>query len=340
MTLRSDRITCRVDPKTAMIAEVTVGDRLVLTGGPSLAYVPTFSKIQQRAMKGEEPRPTPIYGSNWRVKSVTVGQRGTEVEICWSGSYDEAQLEGSYRFTDEGELVIDYRLVLNPKIIETEDLVFIASEDESSDQGRYLALVEFCDDGTAMVKGKRPEEEPVAVSAERVAAVPRQLGILLRLPMAIHTLRWDRPAQWTAYPPGHIGRPTGTAKAFPAERETRESLGQRPDWPWSAAACELGTRDFRSTKSNVNWAALTDETGYGVKLVSNGSQSARTFVQDGCVNWLIAEIDNPPSETFMAGYFDRFRKPVPLGEPVSGSIRLRFMDVSSQLSQPPTSSGE
>lgn len=321
----SGQVCFRIDRKTGKIAEATVGRRRVLTGGPDFACVPTFSKAQQRAMKGQDPRSTPVYGSHWKADSVSAEQKEGEVRMAWTGSCDEAGVDGSYRFCVTGEVIIEYRVVPGRGIIGKEDLVWVGKAGQPTTSGRFLALVQFREDGTALVKGKRPNEEPVAVPAEQIAAVPRQLGMMLHLPRAVDTLTWRRRSQWSAYPDGHIGRPTGTARAYLPDRDTRETLGQRPDEPWSLAACELGTRDFRSTKANVYRASLKGPEGYGVELISDGNQSARAFLGKEGVRWLIADIHNPASETFMAGYFDRLRRPVPLGRPLSGSIRLRFV---------------
>ncbi|WP_146530437.1 hypothetical protein [Novipirellula artificiosorum] len=88
------------------------------------------------------------------------------------------------------------------------------------------------------------------------------------------------------------------------------------DWPPVPA-------DFRSTKHNVHSARLTDNHGVGIELVSDGDQHSRCYVDGDSIQWLIAEVDNGPSETFMSGYFDPKRKPVPLGQAVQGEIRLR-----------------
>jgi hypothetical protein len=322
--------TCTIDRATAQITKALVKDHPVLIGGPCLAFVPTFSKIQQRAMKGEQPRPTPVHGSSWTADTVTARQVGSEVEVGWSGSCDGARGEGTFRFAADGDVEIHYQVALDPEMIGKEDLVRVGGDGLSHMGGKYLALVQFRDDGTALVTGKQPNEKPLSVPAQQVAAVPRQLGMLFNLPLSVDTLRWDRRGQWSVYPDHHVGRPIGTARAFLPERDTHESLGERPDWPWSLAACELGTRDFRSTKANIFRATLIDSQGYGVEVISDGTQNARAFVQDGRVNWLIAQINNPPSETFMAGYFDRLRTAVPLGKPISGSIHLRFCNPSSR----------
>jgi beta-galactosidase len=329
IVVQAGPLSWAIDRKTAQFVQASVDGRIVLNGGPTLAYVPTFSKVQQRAMKGEEPQPTPIYGSNWRAELISARQAGDEVEVRWSGCLDEGRLEGSFRFSSNGELIVEYQAVLNNRIIGKGDLVWVGEDGAK----RSAALVEFKDARTALVVGKQPNEKPVPVPAEQVLAVPRQLGLLFQLPRGFETLRWKRRAQWNAYPQDHIGRPKGTARAFLPNQDTWESLGQRPEWPWSLTACELGSRDFRSTKENIYSASLADDSGYGVEVLSDGRQSARAFVQNGRVHWLLAQINNPPSETFMAGYFDPERKAVPLGKPVTGSIRLHLVGPSRSAAE-------
>ena len=324
-TVRSQHVVVQIDRRTGKIVEGRVDAQRVLQGGPHLAFVPTFSKHQQRAMKNQAPRPTPLYGSDWRADRVTAQDSGDSIEIRFRGRYKEARLEGTYEFLPSGEMTVRYRVMLNRSILQQDDLVEVAMPDGEGSRRTLLAFSGFQDDQTVLVRGKKPDEKPVAASAESLAAVPRQLGVRFELPESVDLLTWERNAEWSVYPEDHIGRPRGAARAFPPDQNTREMLGQRPDWPWSLSACPLGTRDFRSTKHSIHRASLTNSAGFGVEVVSDGSQHSRCYVHDDRVQWLIADLDNGPSETFMANYFDSRRESVPLNRYFSGIVRLRFL---------------
>ena len=76
------------------------------------------------------------------------------------------------------------------------------------------------------------------------------------------------------------GRLSGSVRAF----EGMHACGPagprtKPDWSWSKDGNELGSNDFRSTKENIRWASLTSLEGPGIKVVSDGSQHARAWVE-------------------------------------------------------------
>jgi beta-galactosidase len=78
------------------------------------------------------------------------------------------------------------------------------------------------------------------------------------------TLTWDRRSQWTSYPPHHIGRPSGTARA------TLE--GKNDPYVWSHELIDGVTRDFRSTRFFIHSAGLVDDAGKGVVAISDATQ--------------------------------------------------------------------
>ncbi|MHB0998666.1 MAG: glycoside hydrolase family 2 TIM barrel-domain containing protein [Armatimonadota bacterium] len=102
----------------------------------------------------------------------------------------------------------------------------------------------------------------------------REVGLSFELPVSCDKLEWDRKAEWSYYPDDHIGRPHGIAIAHP-KVDQKMPPGRRPfgldDHPW-------GCNDFRSTKRNIRWASLTDDAGFGVKILSDGSQHIRAAV--------------------------------------------------------------
>jgi hypothetical protein len=94
------------------------------------------------------------------------------------------------------------------------------------------------------------------------------------VPPWIDTLAWKRRGEWTAYPPDHIGRNQGSAKAH---------SGISPAIPPANAYAEddspMGTNDFRSTKRNIEHASVTSSGGSGLYIESNGAQHLRASVE-------------------------------------------------------------
>jgi hypothetical protein len=104
--------------------------------------------------------------------------------------------------------------------------------------------------------------------------VTREIGLRFALPLACDRLVWARRAEWSYYPPEHIGRPAGTARAYPPVPQDVPP-GERPwgldDHPW-------GCNDFRGTKRHIYGASLTCPAGQGVEIVSDGMQHLRATV--------------------------------------------------------------
>ncbi len=102
---------------------------------------------------------------------------------------------------------------------------------------------------------------------------PRQWGLVFYLPREMDTLDWSRRSRWSVYPENHIGRPRGTAKALAAGRDFR--FRRAPDWDWKDDQTALGSNDFRSTKADLDWAALTDTRGRGLLVISDERATGR-----------------------------------------------------------------
>jgi hypothetical protein len=102
----------------------------------------------------------------------------------------------------------------------------------------------------------------------------RETGLRFSAPKTTDELRWERQAEWSVYPPDHIGRPRGSARAF-AEHKTAVP----PTWPWAEDNTPMGSNDFRSTKRNIRWAALSYPDGPGVLVLSDGKQQARAMME-------------------------------------------------------------
>lgn len=161
--------------------------------------------------------------------------------------------------------------------------------------------------------------------AARTAVNPRQAGMVWWLGRAFDTLQWERRAEWSAYPADHIGRPVGEAKANPNGNQRVVHLTAAPAHEWSADATALGTADFRSSKARVFWASLRDPRGRGVMLLSDGSQTARAFVDGDRIGWLIACINAGGGEGFFATHHAADRHPLKPGSHVTDTIRLQVL---------------
>jgi hypothetical protein len=157
------------------------------------------------------------------------------------------------------------------------------------------------------------------------AVNPRQVGVVFTLPSNFRTLSWKRRAQWSVYPKDHIGRPEGVAKAFRGNDWPSIDLRIKPPWPWSLDQNAMGTRDFRATRNNILWAALRPDEGPGIKVLSDGTQSVRAFVEDGRVKLLVADFSTGGADIFLASHYQHERRPLEAGDLVEGEVELAML---------------
>lgn len=155
----------------------------------------------------------------------------------------------------------------------------------------------------------------------------RQSGLVFDLPESFRTLSWTRGALWTYYPEDHIGRPTGTAPAFYGTPLVGlEGPLEKPSWPWSQDASEMGSNDFRSTKRNIHKASLSDDkSGLVAQVISNGEQAVRAWIEGDRVRLLVADYDNPGMEGFFWSHANQYRRPLKPGDRISGTVQLRLL---------------
>lgn len=131
----------------------------------------------------------------------------------------------------------------------------------------------------------------------------RQYGLLMQLPSSFDKLTWDRKGFFSVYPKDDIGRNQGSAMLNARRSVSVEQWRSQPDQPWKDDAMEYGSNDFRSTKSNVITASLTDKNSHGVEILSDGTQATRSWKQDGAIQFLIADYSNNGSEPFYGSPF-------------------------------------
>ena len=101
----------------------------------------------------------------------------------------------------------------------------------------------------------------------------REVGLQLEIPGWCDKLQWKRRGEWTVYPDDHIGRNEGVTMAHAAAPQVVP-----PTQSYAQDDTPLGTNDFRSTKRNFVFAALTDKDGYGLGIEAIGAQHLRAMV--------------------------------------------------------------
>jgi hypothetical protein len=154
----------------------------------------------------------------------------------------------------------------------------------------------------------------------------REMGIKFTVPRQCELLEWDRQAEFSVYPPDHIGRSHGQAKSV-----ANHSTNLPPTWEWSADNSPLGTSDFRSTKRHINWATLRyPDSGAGVLFESDGSQNIRTAVNGEQIDCFVTDWYGG---TNSAGEWTEsygFGKLIKNGQVLESTVKFRFLPPSKQ----------
>ncbi|MEZ2442854.1 glycoside hydrolase family 2 protein [Chitinophaga sp. RCC_12] len=128
--------------------------------------------------------------------------------------------------------------------------------------------------------------------------LPYQYGLIMELPASFNQLTWVRKGEFSCYDSTDIARTAGTAYMNSRYIQGVEEHGVQPAGSWKDDANELGTNDFRSTKRNVYQAALSNKNGHSVRILADGHQHSRSWLQDATVHWLLADYTNNGSEPF------------------------------------------
>ncbi len=160
--------------------------------------------------------------------------------------------------------------------------------------------------------------------SSKVSEDPRQWGMVFFTPKKFGTLDWSRKAQWTFYPPGHIGRAIGTAKARLATTDQPYAT-RPPDHPWSLDATSLGGNDFSSTKVAIHEASLADHSRR-LRVFSDGHQSVRAFAADDLTGLLVTGFHTGGGDGFFGGHFAAERRPIDPGTRLSDTVQLRLTE--------------
>ena len=148
----------------------------------------------------------------------------------------------------------------------------------------------------------------------------RQFGLLFTLPKSYDLLSWERKGLWTIYPENDINRLKGFAKALPREMKYVEAPREIPSGEWKDNSNKFGTNDFRSTKDHIIWASLKNNKSTEVMIQSDGSQSARSWIEGEKTQFLVAGMNGPGSCSFFTGPRPEFKK----GEHLTGKFVLNI----------------
>jgi beta-galactosidase/beta-glucuronidase len=154
---------------------------------------------------------------------------------------------------------------------------------------------------------------------------PRQIGLVFSVPRSNEQMSWFRKGFWSSYPSWHIGRIKGEAVPFPPGCFYVSKQGTEPVNEWRFDANSLGTNDFRSTKDNIYWAALTRPSGAGIIALSEGKHSFRSFVNGNRIDFLVADYSNGGGEMFFASHMESERKTLKTGDTFKGQAILKIV---------------
>jgi hypothetical protein len=132
---------------------------------------------------------------------------------------------------------------------------------------------------------------------------PRQYGMLFLLPKQMENLSWSRKGEFSIYPEHDIARTEGRAKLNANRLYEVEEWGKTPAGAWKDDANRLGSVDFRSTKTRILKGTLADKDGNGIIVHGNGTQAWRSWLQDECIHFIIADYSNAGSEPYYAAPF-------------------------------------
>lgn len=302
--------TLRITPKVAphasdkLMIEVRdprgfVADEYAFTFGEKQLSMPVTAPVSKRSLADFVSRDT----------GRLIGEIGgpTLMVLPLNGQKD-SQLYGKY-----------FRPPYNPMATKWEQSSVDARPDSVTVVGEYAEAK-----GTFRFSIGSNGELEVAYSFTMKQAVnPRQVGLVFDLPRSWATIAWHRNAPYTVYPSDHIGRPVGTACAFGGKNNYEPyNLRNQPTRPWCEDATEGGTHDFRSTKENIFWYQITDSTGHGVRILSDGKQHARAWVDGDKVRLLVADYSNAGGEVYFHKHVASEDRPLRAGDDISGLVRL------------------
>ncbi|MBB2147553.1 glycoside hydrolase family 2 protein [Pedobacter gandavensis] len=205
--------------------------------------------------------------------------------------------------------------VKNLSVEESPEAIVIAMETTYANASGNLKYA-FMKNGNVRVDYAIESKDPAAFN-------PYQYGMLFQLPKDFDQLNWKRRGDFSLYHPDDISRDAGTAKLNAKWLPAVEELGKPAAELWKDDANEMGSNDFRATKQQIISAALSNKNNKGIQVISDESQSSRSWLQDGHIQFLIADYSNNGSEPFYNTPFTDQRISIK-GKKLKGNVTFRL----------------
>lgn len=162
---------------------------------------------------------------------------------------------------------------------------------------------------------------------------PRQVGLAINLSDQFTQVSWERQSSFSGFPKEHIGRLKGSAQAFYGTKPNyttgkddkikRKFIRKQPTHPWSHDCNELGSADFRGTRTGILSYQMTSADGSSITLLSDGSQAGRCRIDGDLVRLYCIDIDTGGAEIFLGSHLNRFRHPLKKGASINGKMILQ-----------------
>ena len=149
---------------------------------------------------------------------------------------------------------------------------------------------------------------------------PRQYGLLFQVDKNMETLAWERIGEFSHYPDNDIARISGETRLNVRPLYEVEAWCEIPAGDWKDDANYSGSVDFRSTKAQIRNASLTDVSGNSIRIDSDGTQALRAWLQDGCIQLLVADYNNNGAEPFYTSPFTANRTKAKKNDVLRGKV--------------------
>ncbi|MFC2111627.1 glycoside hydrolase family 2 TIM barrel-domain containing protein [Bacteroidota bacterium] len=158
-----------------------------------------------------------------------------------------------------------------------------------------------------------------------VEVSPRQVGLVFDVNDRLSTLLWERKGFWSYYPPTHIGRISGEAKTNMELPVTWEPGPVTPPKNiWELDRNDLGSNDFRSTRTRILRAGLGSADGKMIEVISDGTQAVRAWHSEGKIRLLIADFNDGGYERLNLASVEKEKTVWQKGTQLTGRVQIRF----------------
>ena len=158
---------------------------------------------------------------------------------------------------------------------------------------------------------------------------PRQYGLLFQLDKSMEALTWKRAGEFSHYPDNDIARVSGRAMLNARALYEVEAWREMPAGDWKDDANYSGSVDFRSSRTQIHSASLSDASGNSIYIESDGTQALRAWLQDGCIQLLIADYNNGGSEPFYGSPFTSDRIRLKKDDVLKGKVTFEIININN-----------